>query len=457
MRLIIILILLLSVLMRGNAQQKILTENELISVIAKFHPVARQAAIDVRIARAEVLSSRGGFDPQLTGESARKEFGGLTYYDHQISELRVPTWYGIDLYAGTESITGGRVNPEETQGSITYMGFSIQPIRNLLMDRRRAALLLAKNYEQLSEVQRRIVVNDLLQDALFSYWDWWEKYHVQQVIKAALLNAEKRLTFVKTAFELGDRPAIDTLEAYTQVQDFQIRLSEVYQDLVKANLYLSGFLWAENGAQIELPPDVVPQDSLKNRAISLAEVLNSVDTHPELTQYQFKLRELQIEKKLAFQSLLPDVRIKYNQMGYDLSKTVNAPWFNNNYRFGASLSVPLRLSEGRGDYQKARLGIESTRLEQANKEVQLDIKVKQYFTEWQQTETQLSLQTGLLANTRALQRGEEVKFSNGESSLFLINARVQKTLEVEQKAIQLKAKAQKAGIGVRWSAGILVQ
>ena len=153
------------------AQQKLFTEKELASVIVKFHPVAKQAGIDVRIAKAEILVSRYGFDPQYRAVMARKEFGGITYYDHQTNELTIPTWYGIDLHAGTEKITGSRVNPEETRGSITYVGFSFHSLQNLLMDKRRAALLQAQNFHQLSQVQRSIVLNDLLQEALNTYWD----------------------------------------------------------------------------------------------------------------------------------------------------------------------------------------------------------------------------------------------------------------------------------------------
>lgn len=453
---LIILLLSLSVTLCAQSQQKLFTEDELIAVITKFHPVAKQAAIDVKMAKADVLSSRGAFDPTFTNESARKEFGGLTYYDYRAKEINIPTWYGIDVYAGTEKITGGRVNPEETSGSITYIGFSVQPLQNLLMDKRRAVLLQAKNFHLLSEVQRRTVMNDLLQEALQSYWDWWEKYHVQKIMQAALLNAEKRLALVRTAVQLGDRPAIDTIEANTQVQTFQIKLSEAYQNLVSAHLQLSTFLWTDGGEKTELPFDVAPPDYKDRKSFTLADVLNLAGSHPELIQYDYKLKGLQIDKTLAFQSLLPEVKLKYNQTGYDLSKTLNSPWFNNNYRFGVSLSVPLRLSEGRGQYQKAKLQIESTRLDQINKQVQLFTKVKQYYTEWQQTEAQLTLQSKLLTNTLALQKGEEIRFNNGESSLFFLNAREQKTMEAEQKLVELKAKAQKVAVSVRWSSGILV-
>ena len=456
MKLIIVLILL-SASLYATAQQKLFTEDELVSVIVKYHPVARQAAIDVQIAKAEILSSRGGFDPTLVSESARKNFGGETYYNNRVNEIKIPAWYGIDLYAGTEKLSGSRLNPEETSGAITYLGFSVQPLQNLLIDKRRAVLLQAKNFHLLSSIQRRIIVNDLLQEALYTYWEWWEKYHIHQIMRAALLNAERRFVLVKTAFQLGDRPAIDTIEAHTQVQSFQVKLSEAYLDVMKANLQLSTFLWRNNGEQTDLPFDAIPQQYKENKSLALADVLSFANSHPELAQYVYKLKGLQYDKRLAFQSLLPEIRLKYNQTGYDLSKTVDAPWFDNNYRFGVSFSMPLRLSEGRGEYQKAKLKIESTRLDQINKQVQLYTKVKQYYTEWQQVETQLTLQNRLLANISALQKGEEIRFNNGESSLFLLNAREQKTIETEQKVVELKAKAQKATVALRWSAGILSQ
>ena len=451
----VILIILFSGALYTAAQPNVFTEDQFISAVAKFHPVAKQAGVYVRIAKADLLSSRGQFDPRFTSETARKEFGAVTYYDQRFNQVSIPTWYGLEFHAGTEKIGGSRVNPEETSGSITYMGFSVQPLQNLLMDKRRAALLQARNIQLLSQLQRQSIINDLLHDALRAYWDWWEKFQVQQLVTASLVNAEQRFALIKTAYQLGDRPAIDTIEAHTQVQYFQIRNAEAYQDLVKARLQLSAFLWKEDGGTTELPMNAVPQDYSDPRTPLLADVMNSASSHPDLVQYDLKLKGMQIDKKLAFQLLLPEAKLKYNQTGNNVSKTVNAQWFDNNYRFGINVSIPLRLSEGRGDFQKAKLNIESTRLEQTNKEAQLYVKLKQHYTEWQQTQTQLSIQQGLLANTRTLQKGEETKFNNGESSMFLLNARVQKTIEAEQKLIELKAKIQKAAIGVEWSAGIL--
>jgi outer membrane protein TolC len=142
-------------------------------------------------------------------------------------------------------------------------------------------------------------------------------------------------------------------------------------------------------------------------------------------------------------------------MDRSFSGTMKGAFFQNNYRFGLSLSVPLRLSQARGDYQAAKLKIEHTRLTQTLKRIELQNKVKAYFTEWQQTSIQQERQTTLIHNYSTLQKGEETRFFNGESSLFLINTRELKTIEAQQKLVTLQAQKQQARIHLFGAAGIL--
>lgn len=439
----------------AQTQPKVFTEAAFISTLKKYHPVVKQAANDVKIAQAKVLAVRGQFDPVLKADNSRKEFDGLSYYDQNTTELKVPVWYGIDLYAGNEDLTGSKLNPEKTKGSVSYVGFSFPVVQNFIIDKRRATLQQAKIYRDLSEAERKIAVNNLVLEGLKAYWNWWEQYKTTTLINAALDNAEKRFKMIKTAFLTGDRPAIDTLEALTQIQSIAIRQSEVNAALIKATLELSTFLWKEDNEQYDLPPSVMPQDVTNDNPVMLDQLLQQAAQHPELVQYNYKLKALDIDKKLKLQSLVPKVDLKYNQLDYNLGKAVSSSWFQNNYRFGISLSMPLRLSEGRGEYQQAKLKIDQTRLEQVNKQVQVYNKVKQYFTDWQQTGIQLTLQNNLVNNILILQKGEETRFSIGESSLFLINTREMKTIETKQKLIELQAKNQKAAIHMKWAAGLL--
>ena len=60
-------------------------------------------------------------------------------------------------------------------------------------------------------------------------------------------------------------------------------------------------------------------------------------------------------------------------------------------------------------------------------------------------------------NYLQLQRGEETKFFNGESSLFLVNSRENKTLETFLKLTEVTVSFNKASLELQWAAGQLWQ
>jgi outer membrane protein TolC len=436
-----------------------MTLEEFLGAVRAYHPIAKQAAIGVEIARAEVTSARGAFDPVLQNNISRKELGGLLYYDHQLSEVRIPTWYGVDIVAGIETLSGQRTPNADTKGNSSYVGFSVPVAKGLLMDRRRADLQQAKIFQDLSVQEQRAILNDLLYDAARAYWNWWQQYQVQLLFRQAIQNAVERLRLVRTAFQIGERPAIDTVEALAQLQSFQLMEQEINLGFANTQLDVTVFLWQQNGEAYTLPQAVVPQGAspLMIEAMQPEKLLQQVQLHPELQQYRFKLEALQVERRLKFQSLLPSVYLKYNQLNksHDLTKTFSSPWLENNYRYGLSVGLPIRLSEGRGEYRKAKLKIEQTEWQQLNKRVSLETKLRQYFNEWRQLGQQIQLQQQAIASYAQLQRGEEIRFQNGESSLFLINSREQKTIEARQKLIELQGKEQKARASVLWAAGAL--
>jgi outer membrane protein TolC len=450
-----VLMVILTILFFSAYGQKQFSETDLIASVQKFHPVAKQALLDIRMAAANVTASRSHFDPVLNLNNSRKEFDGITYYDQQWGELKIPTWYGVDVYTGIEKAEGIRINPEETKGRVNYIGVSVPLLQNLLIDKRRAAVQQAIIWRDQSEVSRRTVLNNLLQEALISYWEWWGQYHSLQIIQSSLENANRRFQMVKTMYRLGERPAIDTIEALTQVQILEQYANEALIKLIKSRFYLSTFLWKENNVPYDLPEDVIPKASPSESQPGLDSLLLLLGLHPSLLEYDFKLESLQIDKRLKFQLFLPEVDVKYQQLDRNFSGAVKGALFQNNYRYGFAVSVPLRLSEARGAYQSAKLKIEQVKLSQSFKRIELQNKVKSHYAEWVQTISLQERQKNLISNYTALQKGEEIRFTNGESSLFLINSREQKTIEAQQKLISLNAQKQQARVNVYWAAGIL--
>jgi outer membrane protein TolC len=459
-------ILSITVSVKGQDSIKTLSAKQVIEIVKQFHPVAKQADIFIEKAKADVTIAKGMFDPVLKNESAQKTFDGNDYYYYNRPELSIPTWFGVEVSAGLEYLTGNRTDPMETIGESSYFGISVPLAKNLIMDKRRAALQTAKIFREASTIEKRNTLNNLLLDAMKSYWNWVQQYQVYKILTDAVKVNEKRVALVITAFQLGERPAIDTTEALTQLQNFELLKNQSWLDFQNTGLELSVYLWTANVEPYNLPVNVIPGDDLQLSNIAAASVpeLNSLldaalKNHPELIIYNYKLDVLGVEKKLKFQEFLPTVNFRYNQLGkgYDVLKTATGPLFENNFQYGFSFGIPLRLSQGRGEYRKVKLKITEIQLQQSQKQWQVENKVKSYYNELVTLKLQIALQEKAYKNFMILQRGEEIRFQAGESSLFLINARENKTLEALQKLQELKAKFFKTENTLQWAAGQLWQ
>ena len=90
------------------------------------------------------------------------------------------------------------------------------------MDKRRAALQQAKIFRNQSEQERLQVINNLLFDAYNAYWQWAGSYQLYTVYTKYLQLSSERFRLVNIAYRNGDRAAMDTLEAFTQIQNFEM-------------------------------------------------------------------------------------------------------------------------------------------------------------------------------------------------------------------------------------------
>ncbi len=465
-QLLYLLLLIMCPLLSVNAQDttKTFSQKELFSIVLKYHPVAKQADIDIEKAKANVLTARGGFDPQATTSIAQKTFDGTEYYNHAQPELRIPTWYGIELVAGAEYLNGNRTNREETLGQTSYAGVVIPLAKNLLMDKRRAALQTAKVFRNLSETEKRSTLNNLLSEAMKTYWNWALQYQQYIIISNAMVVNEKRFELIKISFRQGDKPALDTTEALTQLQSFQYQKQAALLQLQNAALELSVFLWQQDAQSYSLPPGVKPANNWVTEDVNTFSIpvldellIQARMTHPDLQQYALKLDALAIEKRLKFNELLPKLDFKYNQLGkgYNLLNAKSGPLFNNNFQYGIGFAIPLRLSQGRGEYRKAKLKITEARLDQQMKAVLVENKIKSYYNELVALRSQVGILEKVYQNFVTIQKGEELKFFNGESSLFMVNSRENKALDGLQKLVKGKSDYYKTFNSLLWSAGLL--
>ncbi|MEN9950657.1 MAG: hypothetical protein RLY85_1409 [Bacteroidota bacterium] len=445
-KLIICLFACLSTL---HAQEKYLSLEDANAIIRNYHPVVRQAKLEVAQADAALQAARGLFDPSFYNTLEQKTFNGTDYFNYNSQTLKIPTWFGVDIKAGLENNTGLRTDPSLTTDKSTYVGISIPVLKGLLFDKRRAAVQQGKLFVRMSQQEQRLMINELLLEASMTYWKWAAAHRVNAVLSKALTVSENRYNLVRKSWLSGDRAAIDTVEAMAQLQAVQVMQSQAGYELQKARLMLGNFMWTPESKPYDLPEEVLPDTSWMAVPVKaypvpvLDDMLKlALETHPKLMNTQLKGDVLTIEKRAKFQSLLPKFDISYNFLnkGYGLNKTFSQPLFENNYKYGAQFALPLFQREARGDYRLAKLKLQDNLLELDKLKLEIGNKVKAVYAEILAMQQQVLFMQQNTLNQQLLLQAEETKFNLGESSLFLVNARENKLLETEQKYAELRSK-----------------
>ncbi len=267
------------------------------------------------------------------------------------------------------------------------------------------------------------------------------------------------------AFLNGERAAIDTTEALTQLLAFQQLENQKWYELQQANLELSAFLWTENNTPCQLPyaiqpgPDWEKEIQIHDQSIQLDQWIELANReHPYLQHLHLKNNQLQIERKLKFQDLLPKADLQFNTLskGYNLTQnTSGALALQNNYRLGLKVNMPLLLFRGRGEYRTAKLKLQENKLLIDQKTNQIHLKIRDYYNEYENLKKQIALQIENYENYTRLLVAEQNRLNNGESSLFMINTRENKALEAYEKLLEYKTKYCKSIFSLQWAAGAM--
>jgi outer membrane protein TolC len=443
--------------------QKVLSLNNFLEQVEKYHPVAKQADFKIKQSEAELMAAKGAFDPIFYQSNASKTLDGKSYYNYTNPELKVQTPYAVALKTGVENSQGNFINPEATRGVLSYAGLELPVLKGLLIDYQRANLKQAAIFIEQTQELKRSMLNDLYLDAISAYWYWVGQYRIFTVFDQSYQNAQERFKLINLAFQNGERAAADTLEAYVQVQTIELTRLESLMKWQAAEVYLAQFLWDSNNQPYLLEGNYLPDLSAFENLLPLYQqdeiIKEARENHPDLRQYYFKMQDLEIERRLKFQSMLPELNIKWNALSqrvfqFDVGSSL---LFNNNYNFGFDLKVPLLFREGRGNYQKTVFKIKETQSMFDLKIWEIENKIRQYTIEVSNLQQQLKGAENLVTGYNKLLQIEEFRLKQGESSLFLINSRENKLLEGLTKLQELRIKYLQTWYKQRWAGGLLIQ
>lgn len=434
-----------------------LSHQEFLNIVKNYHPLALKYQLQNKIANAEITKARGNFDPVLAGKLGEKNIDGTKYYEQKNVELGIPTWYGIDITGSYNYLDGEKLNNSETKGGLYQFGVTIPLAKNLMYDKRRAMLDQAKFGLKMTEAEQIVLTNELLLDAENTYWDWVKNYEIYKLQKSAVEINRKRLELTKKTYEFGERPAIDTVEAASQLQSFELQERNAYLNFVKSTQELQMFLWKDKQDLYEIAQLIFPSSSLDEHSgysdyEFLLQNLESklLQNHASLEYYLQKQNILESERRLKWQSFLPKIDFTYNFFNKENYKSDFLPLFDNNFQYGLKLEIPIFQRQARADYEIAKLKISQNQQDSQLKLREVNTKIETYKYEVTNYFSQIDISAKNLNNYKRLLNAEETRFSNGESSLFLINSRENKLLDAREKNIELKAKFLKSYNKLKW-------
>lgn len=449
----------------GQSDSLDLSYPDYLGLVLQNHPLAKQAQLRGQSGEQYIRVARGAFDPYLAANWDAKQFSGKDYWQLFQSSVRVPTWFGTEVYAGWNSANGTNLDPSESlpAGGQAALGVEVNLGRGLLIDQRRADLQKAKLYAQGTLVEQRLMLLDLIQEATTAYWDWWlastNKHTYTEVTKLA----QTRHAAVVGSWQRGENPAIDTLEAYLQVQTRFLNLSETESDLIKATAGLANFLWNPEGQPVEFDRPLRPApgafQGIRLPVLEAGLVDSLLTAHPDLLYYQYQQAELEIEEKWRKEQLKPEVAVKYQALS---AAPGNQDWIGAfapaaNLKWGLKFSFPLFLRKQRGYLELNRLDQQRIEWAQDQKRLELANKIEALIGAMAQMQQQIVLSEAMITNYLALVDAENKRFELGESSVFLVNAREQKLVEAELKLNELQSKLPKMlGEANRVTGGYLI-
>lgn len=445
--------------------EDVFSVDDLEDMLMAHHPVVKQTRLLSATAQAQVLQALGKFDPTIYTTFQNKHFGNTSYYNQWNSALNVPLWLaGADLKVAYDRNVGAYTNPQSATNSagLSALGLSIPLGQGLLIDNRRSTLWQAKAMLGYAEAEQVKQINSIWFQAVSDYWNWYYAHQQYSLLLEGVTLAEARYEAISEQTLLGDKPAIDSVEAAVTVQERQMELAKYEVELLNAKLLLSNHLWNEHEQPLELPDHAIPvqvdETFLAPERTRLLELLERAEaSHPELLKLESKSQQLTIEEQYRKEMIKPKLNVTGTLISSRRNFTETLPphydlnW--SNYKFGLDLVFPIFLRAERGKLREIRFKQQELRYDQTMMGRTIQNEVTMKYNDLTAYSQQLRLQKENIVNQEILLRGELQKFALGESTLFIINARETKLIEMQIKQESLVMDYQKALAELYYKAG----
>ena len=426
-----------------------LTFSDVLYWVLKNHPVLKQANNYLPIAKAELLASRGAFDPSVSIYRSEKNEGSNKFYRNQNLDVYIPNYFG-----GGISISNPFNKTQSGESGSLSLGAELPLLKGLITDYRRTALGKAKINVKMSLAERDQWINDVVRDVFTEYAQWLLAHESAEQIEGVLRLATERQRGLRKLYESGAGTSVDTLETFVQWQQYKAKFDLAVWKKEKQRLMLSMYLWDESGTPIEPLSTVYPTsaglawiDSMVAEASGfINNPQNTEVLQPALRMSLLKVESQQLEFNLAKNQMLPSLNLQYGYYQPNAAWRISPNTATQSTGFGLGFQSSLFLKQQRGQYRQLQLSLENAKLEVDNKQRNYAVKSSALLQEFQVQKSQFDQWLGVSRNQRKLYDMEARRLEAGDVNFFVLNTREMRLLDLNLLALEYKFLYQQSGI-----------
>lgn len=347
---------------------------DVIASLYQSYPEIIQARQEAAVAAGQVVSATGAYDTKFKSHILAEPTGFYETYRWGLGVAR-QTWWGGQATAGYR-IGRGSFKPwrqeRQTDDAGEFKVGLIQPLlQGRAIDPQRIAYFKARIAQQ---APGPVILQTLLeasQDAAKLYWEWVSAGNVLEAQRQLLRLAEMRGDQFESGVKAGKFPEIDLILNRQLIAERRAQALEAEQKFQSIAFKLSLFLRDASG-QPMVPtaswlPEQFPMIGDRPANDFQSDLASALARRPELQLLYLKLRDLNLDRQLATNELLPrlDLITEASQdMGEPASSSDDKGQFE--LLFGITSEVPIQRRKARGKLQAT-----AAKVAQTNQKVRL--------------------------------------------------------------------------------------
>lgn len=418
--------------------------DDVLGAVESMYPPLLAALIERDVRDGRLRSARSIYDLDLFG---KYKGAADAYYEYDAVEAGLEQFLGLwgtTVYGGYRLTTGETLpdyyNEIRTQadGEVA-LGLRVPLLQGGAIDPGRAAL-------QQAEIQRRgaePVIGrqrlDFIRAGSVAYYKWLAAGLKLGLARELLAIANARTAALEEQVSNGIQPDIVLVDNRRLVVSRELAVIDAERDFRGAALALSLFYRDENGEPVTPGEDRLPGDlglpAVQDIPGEDAGVVSALERRPELARYRLKLEELQVDRNLAGNYLLPSLDASL-EASRDFGDELYSDLERDGLSLGLSFKLPVPLRQARGKVEETEAKLSQARQELAFVREKVSADVRKAWTDLDAARRQVDRAELNVELAVTLRDAEQERFRLGSSDLLALQIREQSAFDAQSKQVE---------------------